>query len=293
MKRILATALLVIASPLSAQGGTNIWLVPLTGTMRSPGVGPAVNVTNRRGYDNQPSFTPDGGTMYYTSQRDGQTDIYKYDVTAGTTTQVTKTSESEYSPQLMPGGKSISVIRVERDSSQRLWSFLLDGTPVSAVLETIKPVGYHAWLDAETVFVYVLGSRGTPATLQRASVKNGTATVVASGIGRTILRATQGTAIYYAQRDTSGWWVHELDGAQDQVVAKLPSRRDEFFAVTDDGDLIAANGNQLQYYRRAEQKWIELATFSEPGLQHITRIAVSPAGDRIAVVGDEPAPPAP
>ena len=162
---------------------------------------------------------------------------------------------------------------MERDSAQRLWSFTLDGTPVSPVLDTIKPVGYHAWLDADTVFVYVLGTRGTPATLQRASVKSGTATVVTSGIGRTILRATQGTAIYYAQRDTSGWWVHELDGAQDRVVAKLPSRRDDFFAVTDEGDLIAANGNQLLFYRRAEEKWIELAKFSEPGLQHITRIA--------------------
>ena len=291
--KLLTGALLALASPLAAQGGTDIWLVPLTGTMRSPGVGTAVNATNRPGYDNQPSFSPDGGTMYFTSQRDGQTDIYRYDVASGTTTQVTRTPESEYSPLLMPGGQAISVIRVERDSTQRLWSFALDGVAIKPVLESVKPVGYHAWLDAGTVFVYVLGSGGSPATLQRADVKSGVATVVASGIGRTILRATQGTAIFFAQRDSSGWWVHELDGAHDQLVAKLPSRRDDFFAVTDDGDLIAANGNQLLIYRRAEEKWIELAKFSEPGLQHITRIAFCPSGDRIAVVGDEPAPPRP
>ena len=73
----------------------------------------------------------------------------------------------------------------------------------------------------------------------------------------------------------------------------LPSARDDFFAVTDDGDLIAANGNQLLFYRRAEEKWIELAKFSEPGLQHITRIAFSPSGNSLALVGDEPAPPRP
>ena len=292
MKLITAT-LLILASPLSAQGGTDIWLVPLTGTMRAPGVGRAVNVTNRPGYDNQPSFSPDGGTMYYTSQRDGQTDIYRYTVAGGTVTQVTKTPESEYSAQLMPDGKGISVIRVERDSTQRLWSFTLDGTAIRPVLESVKPVGYHAWLDADTVFVYVLGSAGTPATLQRGSVKSGTATIVATRIGRTILRSTQGTAIYYAQRDSSGWWVHELDGARDRAIAKLPSARDDFFAVTGDGDLIAANGNQLLTYQRAEEKWIELAKFSEPGLQHITRIAVSPSGDLLALVGDEPSPPRP
>lgn len=290
MKLSIAT-LLILASPLSAQAGTDIWLVPLTGTMRAPGVGTAVNVTSRPGYDNQPSFSPDGGTMYYTSQRDGQTDIYKYRVAGSTVTQVTKTPESEYSAQLMPDGKGISVIRVERDSTQRLWSFTLDGTAIHPVLESVKPVGYHAWLDAETVFVYVLGTAGTPATLQRASVKSGIATTVATRIGRTILRSTQGTAIYYAQRDTSGWWVHALDGARDQVVAKLPSSRDDFFAVTGEGDLIAANGNQLLYYQRAEEKWIELAKFSEPGLQHITRIAVSPSGDLLALVGEESSPP--
>jgi dipeptidyl aminopeptidase/acylaminoacyl peptidase len=291
--KLVTAALFALVSPLSAQGGTDIWLVPLTGTMRAPGVGTAANVTNRPGYDNQPSFSPDGGTMYYTSQRDGQTDIYKYSVAGGAVTQVTKTPESEYSAQLMPDGKGISVIRVERDSTQRLWSFTLDGTAIGPVLESIKPVGYHAWLDAETVFVYVLGSAGTPATLQRASVKSGTATIVATRIGRTILRSTQGTVIYYAQRDTSGWWVHALDGTRDQAIAKLPSPRDDFFAVTAEGDLIAASGNRLLIYQRAEEKWIELAKFSEPGLQHITRIAVSPAGDYLAVVGDEPAPPTP
>lgn len=284
-------ALLAVAAPLSAQGGTDIWLLTLTGTMRSPAVGPAVNVTNRPGYDNQPSFSPDGRTMFFTSQRDGQTDIYQYDVAAGTTAQLTRTPESEYSAQVMPGGKSISVIRVERDSAQRLWSFMLDGMAIKPVLETLKPIGYHAWLDANTVYVYVLGSGGTPATLQRADVRSGTATVVASGIGRTILRATEGNAIYFAQRDTSGWWVHQLEDGRDQAVAKLPSRRDDFFAVTTDGDLLAANGNLLLMYQRATEKWIELAKFSEPGLQHITRIAFSPSGDRIAVVGDEPAPP--
>src|SRR4051812_17492004 len=36
-----------------------------------------VNLTNRPGYDNQPSFV--GSTLYYTSVRDGQADIYKFE----------------------------------------------------------------------------------------------------------------------------------------------------------------------------------------------------------------------
>jgi Tol biopolymer transport system component len=49
------------------------------------------------GYNNQPSFLPDGKTVLYTSFRNGQTDIYRYDLSTGKTTQVTNTTESEYS----------------------------------------------------------------------------------------------------------------------------------------------------------------------------------------------------
>jgi dipeptidyl aminopeptidase/acylaminoacyl peptidase len=291
MKRVAVMFVFAVA-PLSAQSGTDIWQVTFGGTMRSPTVGAPVNVTNRPGYDNQPSFTPDGRTMYFTSQRNGQTDIYRFDVTAGTTTAVTRTPESEYSAQLMPGGAAISVIRVESDSSQRLWSFMLDGMAIKPVLDSLKPIGYHAWLDANTVFVYVLGANRAPATLQRVDIRSGKGVVVASGIGRTIVRSTEGSTIYYAQRDSArAWWVHALDGANDRAIVKLPSMQDDFFAVTTDGDLIAANRNQLLLYSHVDEKWIGLATFSEPGLQHITRIAFSPSGDRIALVGDEPLPP--
>ena len=37
------------------------------------------------------------------------------------------TPESEYSATVMPGGQRFSVIRVEKDSTQRLWSFAIDG----------------------------------------------------------------------------------------------------------------------------------------------------------------------
>ena len=47
-------------------------------------IGPAVNITNNPGYDNQPFFTPDGRSVLFTSVRGPagttQTDIYRYDI---------------------------------------------------------------------------------------------------------------------------------------------------------------------------------------------------------------------
>src|SRR5512142_3166495 len=105
MMKIAIAALAVFAATASAQSsppGTDIYLAPLTVAAGRIGVGTAVNITNRTGYDNQPSFTPDGASILYTSVReDGQADIWRYDLRDRSTHQVTHTPESEYSPTVM------------------------------------------------------------------------------------------------------------------------------------------------------------------------------------------------
>ena len=111
-------------------------------------------ITASAGYNNQPSFLADGKSVLYASVRDKQADIYRYDIGSGTTTQITSTPESEFSPTLMPDGKSISVVRVEADGTQRLWKFPLKGGAPQLILEKIKPVGYHLWIDDHTLALF-------------------------------------------------------------------------------------------------------------------------------------------
>ena len=284
-----AVALLaLLAAPLAAQAppGTDIFLMPLIRSGGSIATGTPRNITGRAGYDNQPFFSPDGRSVYYTSQREGQTDIFRYDLAAGSSTQVTRTPENEYSPTVMPDGKHFSVIR---DSTQHLWSFTLDGNPVRALLDSVRPVGYHTWFNADTVFVFVLGS---PATLRRAELTGGTAVIVASDIGRALLKVAGRRAVSYAQRDSAGYLVRTIDPVtgQGETLIRLPEGN-EFFIWLSDGSLLSASGNRLLRWRAGEKDWSEVTRFTEPGLQRITRLAVSPAGDRLALVGTDPAPP--
>ncbi len=101
----------------------------------------------------QPFFDPDGRRVLYTANRDGkQTDIYEFDRTSGTTKQLTRTPEGEYSPTIpavRPSADRLArdgftVIRVEPDGTQRLWQFDRQGQAPVLVLNDIKPVGYHA-----------------------------------------------------------------------------------------------------------------------------------------------------
>src|SRR2546423_8892325 len=123
-------------------------------------------ITDFAGYNNQPFFMPDGQSILYTSIRNKQEDIYRYDLRTSATAQVTNTPESEYSPTLMPDRKNISVVRVEADGTQRLWRFPLEGGAPSLIIENIKPVGYHLWIDDHMLALFVLGGAGKPNFLE-------------------------------------------------------------------------------------------------------------------------------
>ena len=158
---LLAVAL--TATSLAAQGappGTDIYLVRLrSGATISD---PPENLTNRPGYDNQPAFTPDGKAILFTSIRaDGQADVYRLDLATRAITQLTKTPESEYSPTPLPTGTGFSVVRVEMDSTQRLWAFNAQGHSPVLLLPDVAPVGYHLWLDDHTLALFVDGNNGS------------------------------------------------------------------------------------------------------------------------------------
>jgi dipeptidyl aminopeptidase/acylaminoacyl peptidase len=257
------------APPAAAPPDTEIVLAPLGA---GASVGRPVNITNSPGYDNQPAFAPDGAAMLFTSNRGGgQTDIYRYDVGSGATTRVTNTPESEYSPTVTPDGAHISVIRVEADGTQRLWRFTLDGRSPELVLTGVKPVGYHAWADERTLALFVLGS---PATLQLADAASGRAEILVTGINRSIQRIPGGGTISFVARPAG-------DAAGGAAVA---GAREADCAWTPDGMLVMAEKDVLYGWQRGQDGWRRVADLAALGLHGVTRIAISPKGDRIALV---------
>ena len=277
---------------LQAPPATDIYVADLRTSHRKVSVGTPTNVTARPGYDNQPCFLPDGRAFLYTSARDSQTDIYRYDLGRKASVQVTATRESEYSPTPLPNGKGFSVIRVEADSTQRLWAFDLDGAGARLVLDSIKPVGYHAWADDHTLVLFVLG---TPSTLQIADSRSPAAlgTVIARDIGRSLQKIPGRAAVSFVQRDSvNGSWLEAVDAATRRVtkLVKTPAGAD-FFVWTREGIVLTASGTALyQWDPRTGGDWTKVADLAAFGLTNLTRLAVSPRGDRIALVAVPRAP---
>ena len=240
----------------------------------------AVNISNSPGYDNQPSFLPDGSAVLFASQRGegNQTDIYRYDIASRTVTQLTKTPESEYSPLLTPDGKTFSVIRQGTDGSQFLWRYDLAGGNGRQALANVNPVGYHAWTDETHLLLFVLGGQGKPNTLQYADAATGTGEVIDSGIGRSLLRRPGTSTFSYVSKPAGGHWVVKSFDPKTRALATIVETVDqntsEDCAWLPDGRLLMASGSKIMAWTSASG-WTELADFSASGTGRITRLAVS------------------
>ncbi|HSQ23469.1 MAG TPA: hypothetical protein VLN44_03640 [Pyrinomonadaceae bacterium] len=301
MKRLLYCASIILfvflphvfaqtPSPSPAPPASDIFIVDLKSTRKNElKFGEPKKITDVAGYNNQPSFLPDGQSILYTSIRNKQADIYRYDLNHGATTQVTNTPESEYSPTLMPDKKNISVVRVEADGKQRLWKFpLTGGGPPSLIIENIKPVGYHCWIDPDTVALFVLGGTGKPNFLEVYELRTGKSEFVTENPGRVLRKVPNQNSFSFVHKvSDQDWEIKAFDlrmRTSASLIATLPGVED--YAWLPGGKLIMAKDSKLfAVVPLRGAQWQEVADFSESGIKRVTRIAVNSSGSRIAVVG--------
>jgi Tol biopolymer transport system component len=298
---VLGSVLLGVAEqaatpPPTAPTGTDIYLIPLTAGLASMKDAKPLPVSTASGYDNQPNFSPDGARILFAANRDGkQIDIYTFDRSANRVTQLTQTAENENSPTFVPpgigDGGGFSVVRTEPDKTQRLWRFDASGGNPQIVLTDVKPVGYHAWVDASTVALFVLGP---PATLRIADLKTGKAEIVAEGIGRSLHRVPGTRIVSFVQREASGeFWIKQIDvdSKKIEAIVKTPDvegSTDRDMAWLPDGrTILLSSGNRVLAWTRGTTEWREVFDVAAHGLGTPSRLALSPKGDAVAIVVSE------
>jgi dipeptidyl aminopeptidase/acylaminoacyl peptidase len=240
--------------PLLAQAGSDIWVIPMKLNTGLVAFGAPRNVTDRAGYDNEPTWSLRGESVYFSSARgDGQNDVWSVEVASGKQTRVTTTSpESEYSPALIAGGQAMTVVRVEKDSAQRLWRFPLDGRTPYVLLSNIQRVAYYAWADDNLVALCVLGNAktGVPQTFEIADARTGAQTFVAHNVGHTIAKIPGANAVSFVQQDSvQGAMLMRYDLGSRKITTiapMMPGVQD--YAWTPTGRLLSGKDSELFEY---------------------------------------------
>ena len=201
---------------------------------------------------------------------------------------MTATPSSEFSPLLTPDHQHFSVVKQIHSGpvDQQVVTYPLDlQTSGQEILPRVKNVGYHCWLDAEQLALYL---DEDPTKLALVSISDGLPQIYSSGIGRCLRRNASGDLIYVHKYSDTFWFLKSLDPrmrTSDILVETLSGRED--FALGNDGTIFMGSGSKLYVFNPdTPDKWIPVFDLSVFGLQNITRLAIS-ADNQIAIVDQE------
>jgi hypothetical protein len=244
-----------------------------------------INITNRKDYDNQPSFTADGKNILFSSvKEDKQADIYNYNIKKALITQITQTPESEYAPTQMPDGKNFSTVRVEKDSVQRLWKFPMEGGKPILILSDIDSIGYHCWIDETKLVLFMLTK---PFTLEFADVTTSRTMPAISNAGRCfslIPNKPASLSVVFKQNEKD-WYIRDVTRStlkSKTIIKTLDGCED--YVWTPWSDVLMAKGSILYKFSPTTDKgWVQIGDFSAV-MKNITRLAISKDGKKMCIV---------
>ncbi|MGB7623805.1 MAG: protein kinase, partial [Terriglobia bacterium] len=147
--------------------GTVVWKVkpaaPPPPTMRFS------SVTNFTGVDAQPSFSPDGRSVAFLSNRGGQFDIWMGLITGGSPVRVTNDPNLKARPHWSPDGSKIAYARLNESGLWDVWTVpALGGTPrkllTNATEAVWSPDGRSlAYANSSTRTIWICDAMGSNA----------------------------------------------------------------------------------------------------------------------------------
>jgi hypothetical protein len=270
------------------QPGTEIFIFDLETHGETLKLSAPRNISDQIGYDNQPFFHPTLPLLYYVSaDTSGNTDIFEFNYETRKKRRLQETSEREYSPQVTPDGKFISCIIQRENGAQDLGRYPINGGAATILINNLT-VGYHAWLDNNSVIVFTLPQ---PFSLHFIDFRTKKDSIVADNIGRSLHKISGQNALCFVQRigEEQGE-IKKFEVTQKKIstIVKSISSKDHDMAWTSDGKIVMSNGNKVFVYDPAViGDWKEIIIQSNISLNTITRLAVNSNGDKMALVINE------
>ena len=289
-------ALLASASPLSAQiNDAEVWVGSLDMSGGRLAVSNLVNISNHPGYDNQPAFLADGSKVVFTSQiaeldeTGHAVQAVIYDLASGASTPMP--SALGFSPTPVADGKSIMMLREGH-------VVLRDAAGKETALTATSDAGYFTRLDDRTWVLFmndkqrriVIYDVSTKA-LDTMAVGANTAPFRVPGKRAVTFVATEpfpapeGDAAKNAPARKLVLRQLDLDARHVVTLATIPFPTSGSHVWTTRGTLLMASAHTIYEWNPSHpDDWRKAADFDQPDLQGLTRIALSPRGDRIALV---------
>ena len=290
MKKIIFISFILSSLFSFGQDGSEIFLFDMRIANGQVVLSNGANITNHKGYDNQPFFNPSKPLIYYTSFNDsGRSDIKFYNYQKNKISNLTTTEEREYSPTVTPNGKFISCIIQRDNGAQDLGKYpVIGGQPV-ILIKDLK-VGYHAWVDKEKLLLFVLMDSVTN-NLRYYNLTTKKDTVIATNPGRSLHKIPGQHAMSFIQKNEGNDWlikrVESTTGAISTIVPALPGQ--ENLVWLKNNIIVMSSGNKLFSYQVGlDKEWKPVIIEGDIALlKGLSRLATNTANTKLALVVSE------
>ena len=238
-------------------------------------------IASSEGYDNQPSFSHDSKSVYFTRIEGDNADLWLWHEDQNSK-RLVSTTLSEYSPTPVPEKHDlISTVRVEAGDRQRLWSYSR-AEGFRLLFNEIEPVGYHAW-SGENIAMFVLGE---PHQLRVTKIGAAGSDLVDSNIGRCLQKRPGENAVSYTSANGELHTLKSYDFGKKKISTfrRLPTGTQDYVWL-DSKTILTSNGSSLWLGNaKGRNIWQKLEVLGGPNLNSISRLAISPDGKKLAVV---------
>ncbi|HTH57286.1 MAG TPA: hypothetical protein VL728_14650 [Cyclobacteriaceae bacterium] len=287
MKNLFVGFLLALGIDALAQPGSEIFLFDFRERKDQVAIENGKNITNHKGYDNQPFFHADEPLIYYSSFNDeGRSDIKYYNYKTNETKSLTQTPEKEYSPTLTLDRQFISCIIQRDNNAQDLGKYPVEGGEPTVLINNLT-IGYHVWADNSHLALFVLGAGGQPNELHYYRLPTKSDTVVAQNIGRSLHKIPNESAISFVHKVSEKEWLikkfNTVTHAISTIATTLPGNED--MCWTPDGKILMSGDSKIYWINpNTDVVWKEVKIEGPPLTKGITRIAVNMSGNKLAMV---------
>lgn len=271
----------------SAQPSTEVYLLDIEKKGENYTLSNPRNISKNPGYDNQPHFTPDGKAILFSSTFNDQTEVVRYDLTSGKKKRLTNSPDSEYSPTVTPDAQYFSTVILEKDGTQLLQKYLLKNPKKPEIIIPHLKVGYHVWVDENSLVTYVLGE---PNTMIYSILGADDHFVVTESIGRSlhIIPGTKKVSFVHQLADDN-WIIKSFDtesGELNKIFKTLPGS--EHIAWHPDGVIFSGKKDLLYKFEPGkDEEWVQVQSLAKFGGKVISRLAFHKNGRQMAIVFDE------
>ena len=246
------------------------------------------NVTARAGYENQPSFVQDGKSFLFSQSVGGETEIFEYLIESGETRQVASIDGNEFSPQPSPDNRAVSFVTDGPNANMSVWQIQRDSDEPEWVLRHLaerEPIGYYCW-NRRTGDLLFWSRYGFSLRLVNTG-ETETHYVTGDAVPSSPQQIPGTDRFSFVHRQGNGQvWIKELD-PQTRSVRPLVaiSGSNAHYGWTPDGQILRIQETALNRWSPESGAWSKVADLPALGVASATRLAVSPDGTRIAIVG--------